>query len=203
VTPGPYSTEQLGKDVIGLADSLRIDRFRFCGLSMGGQIGQWLGLNAAARLHKLVLCNTGAKIGDEEGWNKRIEIIRTKGMKEVAPAVVARWFTPSYGEKHPEVVAASLKTLEATNADGYAGCCGALREFDARDSVAGIRVATLVVSGAHDSATPPELGRYLAEKIPGARYAELNAAHLSNIEDAERFNREVADFLASEERHDE
>jgi 3-oxoadipate enol-lactonase len=195
-TPGPYSIEQLGKDVTELMDSLRIDRVHFCGLSMGGQIGQWLGLNAAARLQKLILCNTGAKIGNEEGWNKRIEIIRTKGMKAVAPSVVARWFTPPYGEKHPEVVASSLRTLEATDRDGYAACCEALREFDARDSVARIRVPTLVISGSHDSATAPELGRFLAEKIADARYTELSAAHLSNIEDAERFNCEVAEFLA-------
>jgi 3-oxoadipate enol-lactonase len=197
VSPGPYSIEQLGKDVLGLLDSLRLDRVHFCGLSMGGQIGQWLGLNAAARLGKLVLCNTGAKIGNDENWNARIETVRAKGMKEVAPAVVARWFTPSYKERHPEVVATALRALESNSPYGYAACCAAVRDFDTRDSISRLRAPALVITGVHDSATPPAQGRFLAEKIPAAHYAELNAAHLSNIEDCDQFNRELADFLAS------
>jgi len=55
----------------------------------------------------------------------------------------------------------------------------------------------LVIAGAHDPAAPPADGRFLADQIPAARYAELNAAHLSNIEDQDRFNNEVAAFLNS------
>lgn len=194
---GSYSIGQLGKDVLALLDFLKLDHVHFCGLSMGGQIGQWLGLNAPARLGKLILCNTGAKIGNEEGWNARIATVKAKGMKEVAPAVVARWFTPAYHQKDPETVAATLRNLEATNPEGYAGCCAAVRDFNARSSVSQIRVPTLVITGAHDPATPPAEGRFLAENIPGACYAELNAAHLSNIEDRDRFNQETGSFLAA------
>jgi 3-oxoadipate enol-lactonase len=194
--PGPYSIERLGRDVLDLLNVLRLDRIHFCGLSMGGQIGQWLGLNAAPRLHKLILCNTGAKIGNADGWNARIETVTKNGMKDVAPAVVSRWFTPAYQEKHPEVVAPFRSALEAANPAGYAACCAAVRDFDARATVSQIRVPTLIITGAHDPATPPAEGRSLAENIPGARYVELNAAHLSNIEDSERFNRELAAFLS-------
>jgi 3-oxoadipate enol-lactonase len=196
VTPGPYSIEQLARDVLGLLDHLHLDRVSFCGLSMGGQIGQWLGLHAANRLDKLILCNTGAKIGNDEGWNARIVAVRSKGMKEVAPAVVARWFTPGFQQQHPDTVSGTLRILEATAPEGYAACCAAVRDFDARDAVSRISVPTLVITGAYDPATPPAEGRFLAAKIPGARYAELNAAHLSNIEDRDRFNQEIASFLA-------
>ena len=195
--PGPYSIDQLGRDVLGLIDSLKLDRIHFCGLSMGGQIGQWLGLNASSRIHKLILCNTGAKIGNAEGWNARIEAVTKNGMKEVAPAVVARWFTPAFHEKHPEVVLPIRRSLETTNPAGYAACCAAVRDFDSRDSVSQIQLPTLVNTRAHDPSTPPAEGRFLAEKISGARYAELNAAHLSNIEDVDRFNGELSAFLSA------
>lgn len=197
VPPGPYSIDELGKDVLALLDSLKLDHVHFCGLSMGGQIGQWLAINASSRLEKLILCNTGAKIGNDEGWNARIATVKAKGMKDVAPAVVARWFTPGYQQKDHQTVAATLRILEATSPEGYAGCCAAVRDFDARSSVSTIRVPTLVITGAHDPATPPAEGRFLAENIPGARHAELNAAHLSNIEDRDRFNQETGSFLAA------
>ncbi len=197
LTPGPYSIEQLGKDVIALLDALDLDRVHFCGLSMGGMIGMWLGVNAPDRLNKLVLCNTAARIGTPETWNARIEAVRKNGMKSVAPAVVERWFSPAFRHKAPAAISNTQKVLENANPDGYAACCAAVRDFDFREQLSRIRMPTLVIAGALDPATPPADGRFLAHHIPGARYAELNAAHLSNIEDQDRFNSEVAAFLNS------
>lgn len=195
-TPGPYSIELLAKDVLALFDELDLDRVHFCGLSMGGMTGMWLGVHAPERLNKLVLCNTGAKIGTLDAWNARIDAVRKNGMKSIAPAVVERWFTPSFRQKSPAVISKTMKMIEEASADGYAACCAALRDCDYREQVAAIRTPTLVITGAHDPATPPADGRFLAQ-IPGARYAELNAAHLSNIEDQDHFNRELAAFLNS------
>ncbi len=83
------------------------------------------------------------------------------------------------------------------NPEGYIGGCCAVRDFDAHAIVSNIRIPTLVISGTHDPATPPSDGRFLADHIPGADYAELNAAHISNIEDSARFTSEVLSFLAS------
>jgi 3-oxoadipate enol-lactonase len=196
-TPGPYSIEQLAKDVVALLDALDLDRVHFCGLSMGGMIGMWLGVNAPERLNSLVLCNTGAKIGTPEGWNSRIEAVRKNGMKSIASAVVERWFTTAFRQKSPAIISNILKMIEETNADGYSACCAAVRDFDCREQLSSVRTPTLVISGAHDPATPPADGRFLAQHIPGALYAELNAAHLSNIEDQDRFNAELAAFLNS------
>jgi 3-oxoadipate enol-lactonase len=197
LTPGPYSIEQLGRDVMALLDALDLDRVHFCGLSMGGMIGMWLGANAPERLNKLVLCNTAAKIGTSEVWNARIEAVRKNGMKSVASAVVERWFSPAFREKPPATVSSTLKMLEAANPEGYAACCAAIRDFDYREQLSRIRVPTLVIAGAHDPSTPPADGRFLADQIQGAQYAELDAAHLSNIEAQDRFNNEVAKFLNS------
>lgn len=197
VTPGPYSIEQLGNDVLSLLDELDLERAHFCGLSMGGMIGMWLGMNAAERLYKLILCNTAAKIGNAEGWNKRIDAVRKGGMKSVAPGVIERWFTPAFRGNASAVVAATQAILETTDPEGYAANCAAVRDFDARETIAEIGVPTLVIAGAHDSATTPAEGRYLAEKIYDAQYAEVSAAHLSNLGDPEHFNQAVSAFLAA------
>ncbi len=195
VAPGSYSIEQLGEDVLALLDKLHLDRVHFCGLSMGGMIGMWLGANAPNRLHKLSLCSTAAKISTAEMWNARIETVRKSGMKSIAPGVMERWFTPGFRAKHEATVATCQKMVEVTNPEGYAACCAAVRDFDFREHLQGIRVPTLVMSGAHDPATTPTDGRFLAEYIPDSCYFELNAAHLSNIEDREQFNSALSDFL--------
>jgi 3-oxoadipate enol-lactonase len=197
LTPGPYSIEQLGRDVLALLDALDLNRIHFCGLSMGGMIGMWLGVNAPERLDKLVLCNTAAKIGSSEVWNARIEAVQKNGMKSVASAVIERWFSPAFREKAPATISTTLKMLEEANPEGYAACCAAVRDFDFREQLNRIRMPALVIAGAHDPATPPADGRFLADQIPGARYAELNAAHLSNIEAQDQFTREINAFLNS------
>jgi 3-oxoadipate enol-lactonase len=194
-TPGPYSIELLGKDVLALLDALRFESVHFCGLSMGGMIGMWLALHASQRLKRLVLCNTAAKIGTTEGWNARIETVRTNGMKAIAPAVIERWFTAAFREKTPSSVAKIQKAIEDTNPEGYAACCAAVRDLDCRVELGTIRASTLVIAGASDPATPPADGRFLAAQIPGGQYAELNAAHLSNIEDRDGFNNNLRTFL--------
>ena len=108
-----------------------------------------------------------------------------------------RWFTPEFQSAHPEVFASALKMLESTNPEGYAACCAALRDFDARNELSAITVPPLVITGSHDPSTPPADGRYIAEKIPGSRCVELNAAHLSNLGEANRFTSEVENFLSA------
>jgi 3-oxoadipate enol-lactonase len=191
----PYSVPELAADVLSLVDSLRIDRFHFCGLSVGGMIGMSLALEAPERLKKLVLCSTAPKIGTLESWNTRIETVRAQGMKEIARTTPARWFTSSFQANFPEAVSAILNAVESMNPEGYIGGCCAVRDFDARAIVSNIRIPTLVISGTHDPATPPSDGHFLADHIPDARYAELHAAHISNIEDSARFTSEVLSFL--------
>jgi 3-oxoadipate enol-lactonase len=197
VTAGPYSIEQLARDVLRLLDALRLDRVHFCGLSMGGMIGMWLGAHAGERLRKLVLCNTAAKIGTAETWNARIETVRKTGMKGIAPAVIERWFTPEFRSRSTESVAPVERMLENTAAQGYIACCEAIRELDQREAIAAIRVPTLVIAGARDPATPPADGHFIADRIPGAEYCELETAHLSNVEAPAKFTAKLIRFLKS------
>jgi 3-oxoadipate enol-lactonase len=197
VTPGPYSAKQLADDVLALADRLTLDRFHFCGLSMGGMTGMWLAANAPERLNKVVICSASAKFGTPEAWSARIEMVREQGMKPVAAAAIERWFTSAFRAKNPSNAANIRKMVESVDPEGYIACCAAVRDFDFREQLGNIHTPTLVISGVHDPATTPADGRFLADHIPGARYVELNAAHLSNIEDADRFTQEVGGFLNS------
>jgi 3-oxoadipate enol-lactonase len=194
-TPGPYSIESLGRDVVGLLDGLGIERAHFCGLSMGGMIGMWLGVHAPGRLRQLVLANTAARIGPPDNWNARIEKVRAGGMAAISQAVMERWFTPGYIAKHPGQIVAMRQMMERTPAQGYVACCAAVRDMDQRDAVAAIGAPTLVIAGTHDIATPVADGRFLADRIKGAAYAEIDAAHLSNIEAAPAFTAALLAFL--------
>ena len=190
VTPPPYSIALLANDVVGLLDHLGIERTHFCGLSMGGLTGIRLGLAAPARIDHLVLCNTGARIGAADAWNARISAVHTSGMASIADVVLERFFSPEYRRDEPHEVARIRAVLAKTSTDGYAACCAAVRDYDARPEIAAIGAPTLVIAGTHDVSTPPADGRYIAEHVRGARYVELAAAHLSNIE-------QPADFLAA------
>jgi len=195
VTPGPYSIARLGQDVVGLLDALAIERAHFCGLSLGGMTGMWLGIHAPSRLRRLVLANTAARIGNPDNYNTRIEKVRTGGIASVSQAVLERWFTPSFIAEHPDRIAAMRQMMERTPVDGYVGCCAAVRDMDQRDEVALIGAPTLVIAGMHDLATPAADGRVLADRIKGANYVELDGAHLSNIEAAPAFTAALMDFL--------
>jgi 3-oxoadipate enol-lactonase len=198
VPAGPYSISGLGNDVVALLDETGVGRASFCGLSMGGMIGMWLGINASDRIDRLVLCNTSAqKIGTPELWDQRITIARTKGMTALTESVIERWFTPEFRARDPQAVDKVRKMLLATPGAGYAGCCAAIRDHDQLASISAIRAPTLVITGSRDPATPPEHGRAIGDKIRGARVVELEAAHLSNIEARERFNESVSGFLAA------
>jgi len=164
---------------------------------MGGQTGIWLGIHAPHRLNKLILCNTGAKIGSAESWNARIEAVLARGMADVSATVISRWFTPAFTTAQPDVVASTKAALESANPLGYTACCAAVRDFDAREQLASISVPTLVIAGAQDQSTTAADGQFLASKIPGARFVSLPAAHLSNIEAASTYTAAVTDFLSA------
>lgn len=199
VTPGPYSTAQLGGDVIALMDHLQIPSAHFCGLSMGGMTGMWLGVNHPSRIKRLVLANTSAKIGNAEGWNARIAAVERDGMAPIMPAVLERWFTEGFRQRDPGTVEKVSQMLLRTSAAGYAANCGAVRDMDQRESIGAISAPTLVIAGTHDMATPPEDGMALANAIPGCAYVELDAAHLSNLEQATQFTAHLLQFLTQSE----
>lgn len=193
--PGPYTMDGLGRDALDLLAALGIARASFCGLSMGGMAGMWLAANAPEMVERLILCNTAAQMGPPQFWDARIAAARAGGMRAIADGVVARWFTTDFATREPAVIERMRAALANTSAEGYIACCGAIRDMDQRGLLARIQAPTLVIAGAHDAAATPADGRFLAGAIAGARYIELDAAHLSNIEATSAYNDAILRFL--------
>jgi 3-oxoadipate enol-lactonase len=189
VSPGPYTVDVLGRDLLALMDHLGVDRAHYAGLSLGGMVGMWLAAHAPDRVDRLALLCTAAHLPPAQGWLDRAAAVRAGGMAAVADAVVARWFTAEFSDVEPY-----RRMLLSTPVAGYAGCCEAIATMDLRPVLGGIRAPSLVIAGALDPATPPELGRHIASTVPGARFVEVaGAAHLANVEQADV----VTELLAS------
>jgi 3-oxoadipate enol-lactonase len=193
---GAYSMDRLGRDVAELLDALGIVKAHFCGLSLGGMVGQWLVVHAPERIDRLILANTSAYMGPPSGWQSRIAGVLADGMAPLAQASIGRWFTPDFPEAEPEAVEPIRQMLLANNPAGYAGCCAAIRDMDQRPTAPLNRLPTLVIAGAQDQATPVEASRFLVEAAADARLQVLDsAAHLSNVEQAEAFLAAMLAFL--------
>ena len=156
----------------------------------------WLGVHAPDRLDRLVLSNTAARIGTNEMWNARIATARQEGMSPIAASVIERWFTPEFRASSPEQVAQARRLLETASPAGYSACCAALRDVDLRDAVTKITAPTLIIYGAKDPVTTAADANFMAEHITGSVTFELNAAHLSNIEQAALFTETLGTFLS-------
>jgi len=195
-TPGEYSIADLAGDVVSLCDALGIERFAWCGLSLGGMIGQWLAVHAPGRISQLVLANTSARLSDPAAMESRRQMVMNGGMAAVESLVMARFFSPEVLAANSPAIASARRTLLATDPAGYAGCCAAIRDMDHRELLAKIEVPTLVISGDGDVGMPwDEHGAVLTGTIPGARAVRLPAAHISNLERPRSFTRALLDFL--------
>lgn len=197
VPRGPYTLDQLGHDALSILDEAGVGTAHVCGISLGGITAQWLGLNAANRVRRLVLANTAARIGTVESWTERIDLVHQKGMSAVADLAMERWFTPSFRERDPETVHAFRTMVQNCPADGYLGCCAALRDADLRDQVSAITAPTLLIASTADTATPVEGLEFLHERVTTSELVTLDSAHLSNVECAEEFTHAVLDFLST------
>jgi len=196
VTPGDYQLAQLARDVLALADALGIERFAFCGLSLGGMIGQWLAAHAADRVTAVVLANTSAR-PDAAKMEARRRSVLDGGMSGIVDEVMGRFFSPRLLASNAMTVANARRTLLATDPVGYAGCCAAIRDVDERASLATIRCPVLVIDGELDVSLPWQgHGEILARDIPSAHVVHLHAAHLSNLECPRSFTRALMRFLA-------
>jgi 3-oxoadipate enol-lactonase/4-carboxymuconolactone decarboxylase len=194
--PGDYTIAELGKDVLALADACGATTFAWCGLSLGGMIGQWLAVNAPRRVTRLVLANTSPKLTDPQPMEARRVAVLKGGMKAVEELVMGRFFTPAVVESHSPAVASSRRTLLGTDPIGYAGCCAAIRDMDHVGTLATITAPTLVISGDRDVGMPWDgHAAILAREIRGARVVRLPAAHISNLERPRSFSAALLDFL--------
>ena len=195
VPPRPYSMQRFGRDVLAILDDLNIEKVHWCGLSMGGMVGQWLGANAPERLDKIILANTSCYYPDPTNWLNRIRAVKDGGLAAVADTVIASWLSADFREREPQVAANLKAMLLASPVQGYLACCEALSTLDQRALLPRIKSPTLVIAGRHDTATPVAAGEFIRSQIPGASLTILDAAHISNVEQPYAFTEAVVGFL--------
>lgn len=198
-TPGDYTLEELGADVIGLLDACGLDKVHFAGLSMGGMVGMGLALHHPDRLLSLAVCDARGEAPPQyrDAWAERARKVRAEGIEAMVEPSVTRWFTEAFQNGDASRMDAMRAMVRRTSVDGYAGSAAALRELDYERRLGDVSVPTLFLVGSHDAGAPPAVMRQMHEKTPGSRFAELaDAGHLSVVEQPEAFARALLDFLS-------
>ena len=193
---GAPSIALLLRDACAVLDAAGVERAYWCGVSLGGMIALRAATLAPQRVARLVLANTAAYLPPAEIWQARIETVLRAGMEPIAAAVAARWFTPDFIRDQATRVAQIVAMVHATRPTEYAACCAAIQSMDQRDSLAAMRVPTLVIAGARDPSTPVEHAELLVSQIAGSNLVVLDASHLSCVEQAEDFSAALVDFFA-------
>lgn len=196
---GAYTLEQLADDLDGLLKHLGIEKTHFCGLSMGGMIGQTYALKHPGVFQSLTLADTTSRYPAEGAalWSDRINTARTQGMQPLVEPTLARWFTEAFRKERADIVKTIGAQIAATPVAGYAGCCEAIPKINVTARLKEIACPILVIVGEQDMGTPLAMAREIHENAPGSQLVVLSpAAHLSNLEQPEAFSRALADFLA-------
>src|SRR5215471_11333899 len=176
---GPYNMEMLGRD------------------ALAGMVGMWLGANAPQRVDRVVLSNTAAYMGDKQIWNERFKTVRTGGMTAIADGTMERWFTKGFRERAPQAVARLKQMVLDTPVEGYIGCGEAVRDMDHREIIRNITAPTMVIAGRHDPGTTVEAAEYIRDRITGSKLVVLDAAHISNVEQAPAYTDALLGFLGA------
>lgn len=192
----PYSLEAMGADALAVLDGHGVASADLCGLSLGGLVALWVAVHHPQRVRRLVIACSGARIGTQELWTDRADVVRRHGMSGVAAAVIDRFFSGEYRARAPETVATIERMLLDVEPEGYAGACIALAGADLRDDLPRVGASTLIIAGSDDVATPPATMLDLRRDIPDARWVEMpSAGHLANLEQPEQFTALVTAFL--------
>ena len=197
---GAYTLDQLADDALALLTSLGIQRTHWVGLSMGGMIGQTLALKAPQVFASLSLCDTSSRMPAETKpqWADRIKTAETQGMEPLVEPTLARWFTEPFRKSRKDIVDRVATMIRTTPPAGYAGCCHAISALDLTDKISAIKIPTIAIVGEDDPGTPVAAHKVISEKIAGSRLVILkSAAHLSNMEQPDAFNKALTGFLAS------
>jgi len=203
VTPGPYTFADLGQDVLAVLDALAIERAAFCGISMGGHTGLWLGIHEGSRFNAIAVCNSAAKIGTPQGWNERAAMVHEGGaasMRALAESSPGRWFSAHFIDAQPAQVQRAQSWIAGISPQGYAACCEALATSDLRADLGQIGTPTLLLAGAADPVTTRADAQAMEAGIAGAKLAVVPASHLSNLEAPKAFDQAVLHFLANLEQ---
>lgn len=187
--------QNLAEDVVDILDALKVEKAHFCGISMGGITGLWLGIHHPERFLSITVANSAAKIGQAEAWLSRAESVEQNGLAELVKTTHTRWFSEKFDYQHNVVAQTTIQSLANTPAQGYANACRALAHADLRDEITQIQVPVLLIAGTADPVTTVVDAEFMQNAIKNSQIAKLEASHLSNIEQPQRFTQELTRFI--------
>jgi 3-oxoadipate enol-lactonase len=179
-------------------DALKIEKVHFIGLSMGGMIGQQMGARYPERIYSLSLCDTASEMPPRSLWEDRFATVRKDGIPGLVDGTIQRWFTAPFIERAPQDIEKVRQMILGTGVEGYIGCASAVRDMAQTTMLLKIKAPTLILTGRQDPACTVDQAIVLNRMIDGSKFVILeDAAHLSNIEQPEAFNRSIRDFIDS------
>ena len=187
--------QNLAEDVVDILDALSVEKAHFCGISMGGITGLWLGIHHPERFLSITVANSAAKIGQAEAWLSRAESVEQNGLAELVKTTHTRWFSEKFDYQHNVVAQTTIQSLANTPAQGYANACRALAHAELRDEITQIQVPVLLIAGTADPVTTVADAEFMQNAIKNSQVAKLEASHLSNIEQPQRFTQELTRFI--------
>lgn len=187
--------QNLAEDVVDILDALNVKKAHFCGISMGGITGLWLAIHYPGRFLSITVANSAAKIGQAEAWLSRAESVEQNGLAELVKTTHTRWFSEKFDYQHNVVAQTTIQSLANTPAQGYANACRALAHADLRDEITQIQVPVLLIAGMADPVTTVVDAEFMQNAIKNSQIAKLEASHLSNIEQPQRFTQELTRFI--------
>jgi 3-oxoadipate enol-lactonase len=200
--PGPYTISLLAADVLNLLDELGVTSAHFCGISMGGMIGQYLAIHHPERISSLILSNTATRIGTREKWDRRIQGVMEGGMPAVLGEVLAGWFSARFRSGHGSIADSLAEALKTTSVQGYIGCCEALRDADLSQLIGRVKAPALIIAGTEDQATTLVASQFLNQEIRGSQLVALKCAHLACVEASAEFTDNLSRFLTTKASFD-
>jgi pimeloyl-ACP methyl ester carboxylesterase len=194
--PGPYTMTAMADAVVRLLDERRIDRIRLVGGSMGGVVAQQLALRHAERVERLLLMATGAVMGDPAAGLAKADALADAPWDETAVIPIVDGF---FYRRPTAAEVTRLRRIALSAAHGAAvEAARSNAQNDTMDSLASIRVPTLIVQGRHDRARTPEHGALMCERIANSQLAVIeDAGHTPQLEQPQLFHDIALPFLVS------
>ena len=188
--------QNLAEDVIDILDHLHIPKAHFCGISMGGMTALYLGVHHAERFLSITVANSAAKIWTVEGWNARADAVEKNGLADLVTSTHTRWFSEHFDYQNNVLAQHTIQSLADTPAQGYAASCRALAQADLHEDIIKISIPTLIIAGLYDPVTTVADGEFMQQKIQSSELFVIDASHLSNIEQFEKFTQKIYQFIS-------
>lgn len=194
----PFTLDLLVNDLRAIVRALDLGRPHLVGLSLGGMIGIAAAASAPEEFASLTVCSALADMPPALGelWRQRAALVRAQGCAAIVDGSIERWFTPGFAARDPATWASVRRMIAATSVPGYCGVIDIIHDVHLSPLLPTIKLPTLFMVGAEDSASTPAVMAGMQARVPGARLVTLpGAAHLPTLEQPQAVSAALREFF--------